>query len=132
MRSLLLLRALALAGVGLLAALGALTLHARGRNSRAALPQPVRWYTARAAPYGPIPGRKKGACGVSLTAPGVAHPVLPCGVKIYIAYDGSRPILTQVIDRGPTVPGHEFDVTKTLADRIGLHGTQTIRWGFAR
>ena len=43
-----------------------------------------------------------------------------------------REVLTLVIDRGPTVPGREFDVTKPLADAIGLHGTQDIEWGFAR
>jgi rare lipoprotein A len=57
--------------------------------------------------------------------------VLPCGVKVYIAYEGTR-VLTEVIDRGPFVPGREFDITKALADKIGLHGTQPIRWTFAR
>jgi rare lipoprotein A (peptidoglycan hydrolase) len=52
-------------------------------------------------------------------------------VKVYIAYGGTR-VLTQVIDRGPFVPGREFDITKALADKIGLHGTQPIRWTFAR
>ena len=52
-------------------------------------------------------------------------------MKLYIAYDGTR-VLTQVIDRGPFVAGREFDITKALADRIGLHGTQPIKWTFAR
>ena len=41
-------------------------------------------------------------------------------------------MLTQVIDRGPNVPGRDFDITKALADRLGLHGTQTIQWRYAR
>ena len=41
-------------------------------------------------------------------------------------------VLTDVVDRGPNVPGRDFDITKALADRLGLHGTQTIKWRFAR
>jgi hypothetical protein len=41
-------------------------------------------------------------------------------------------VLTQVIDRGPNAPGREFNVTKALADEIGLHGTERIRWSYAR
>ena len=62
---------------------------------------------------------------------GVAHPVLPCGVRLYIRFHG-REVLTQVVDRGPNVPGREFDITKALANRLDLHGTQTIQWRFAR
>jgi rare lipoprotein A (peptidoglycan hydrolase) len=61
----------------------------------------------------------------------VAHPVLPCGVKIYIRFNGHE-VLTQVVDRGPNVPGRDFAITKALADRIGLHGTQQIEWRYAR
>jgi rare lipoprotein A (peptidoglycan hydrolase) len=62
---------------------------------------------------------------------GVANPVLPCGVKVYIAF-GGRQALTQVIDRGPAVPGREFDVTRALAKRLGLVSTSMIAWRFAR
>lgn len=105
-----------------------------GSDGRRALPQPARtWYRALAAPYGATASRDRTACGHRLEAEtlGVAHPVLPCGVKVYIAFEGTR-VLTQVIDRGPFAPGREFDVTKALADRMGLHGTQPIRWTFAR
>ena len=57
--------------------------------------------------------------------------MLPCGAKVFLSYGGRR-VLTQVIDRGPNVPGREFDVTKALADEIGLHGTKRIRWSYAR
>jgi len=130
-------RTVALGGVALLAALLALAFGSPdggGSDERGALPQPARtWYRALAAPYGASPSRRRTACGQRLEAEtlGVAHPVLPCGVKIYLAFEGTR-VLTEVIDRGPFVPGREFDVTKALADRIGLHGTQPIRWTFAR
>lgn len=91
------------------------------------------YYTGRAAPYGATPGHTRTACGEPLTASteGIASPVLPCGVKVYIRY-GGHDVLTQVVDRGPNVPGRNFDLTKALADRIGLHGTQTIQWRYAR
>jgi rare lipoprotein A (peptidoglycan hydrolase) len=92
----------------------------------------VEWRTALAAPYAPSV-RKRTACGQRVDAHtlGVAHPVLPCGVKIFLELDGKR-VLTQVIDKGPAVPGREFDVTRALAARIGLRGTQQIRWRYAR
>jgi len=127
-------RTLALAGVALLAALLSLALASPGRHHRSGLPQPVgTWYSARAVPYSPTASRKRTACGqrIDTRTMGVAHPVLPCGAKLYISYEGRR-VLTQVIDRGPTSPGREFAVTKALADTIGLHGTKRIRWSFAR
>jgi rare lipoprotein A (peptidoglycan hydrolase) len=129
----LLLRALVLAAVALLAALVTLAArNAREANARSNEPEPVAWYKARAAPYPPTT-RKRTACGQRLDEKtrGVAHPQLPCGVKVFLLYRGHE-VLTEVIDRGPSVPGREFDVTKPLADQIGLHGTQEIEWGFAR
>jgi rare lipoprotein A len=64
------------------------------------------------------------------TTEGIAHPVLPCGVRLFIRFQG-REVLTQVVDRGPAAPGRDFDLTKALADRIGLHGTQIIQWRYA-
>jgi rare lipoprotein A (peptidoglycan hydrolase) len=127
-------RALVLAAVALLAVVATLAVR-NARNdadARSKQPEPVAWYKARAAPYGPTT-KTRTACGQRLDRKtrGVAHPLLPCGVKVFLRFRG-REVLTQVIDRGPTVPGREFDVTKPLADAIGLHGTQDIEWGFAR
>jgi rare lipoprotein A (peptidoglycan hydrolase) len=127
-------RTLALAGVGLLAALVSLALASPGGKRAGRLPEPTgAWYRALAAPYSLAASRKRTACGqrISARTMGVAHPVLPCGAKIYISYGGRR-VLTQVIDRGPNAPGREFNVTKALADEIDLHGTRAIRWSFAR
>ena len=41
-------------------------------------------------------------------------------------------MLTQVVDRGRTVPGREFDLTQALAKLLHVQGTQTIQWRFAR
>jgi len=128
-------RTVALAGVALLVALVTLALRSpRRHHDEHGLPQPAStWYTALAAPYNPARTRTRTACGQRLDAKtlGVAHPVLPCGARIYISYGGHK-VLTQVIDRGPNAPGREFNVTKALADEIGLHGTKRIRWSYAR
>lgn len=134
-------RVIALAGIALLAAVVALALTSGGdgtpRASRA-LPKPATvagsgWYEARAGPRALGPDGKRTACGQTLGPDtlGVAHSVLPCGAKIFISY-GGREALTQVIDRGPYVPGREFDLTEALAGVLGVRGTQFIRWSFAR
>ncbi|MDX6511350.1 MAG: rare lipoprotein [Gaiellaceae bacterium] len=127
------LRALALGGVAFLAGVVALAVHSGTRKEPAALPPAVHWYEVKATPYGPTPGHRVTACGQRLDAQtlGVAHPVMPCGIKIYIQFENHR-VLTQVIDRGPNLPGREFNVTKALADQIGLHGTRTIRWSLVQ
>jgi rare lipoprotein A (peptidoglycan hydrolase) len=133
-------RAVWLAGITFVAAIAALALTRRDADSSENLPGAVvvpgtenGYYTARAAPYGPTASRRRTACGRPFlkTTQGVAHPVLPCGVRLYVRFHG-REVLTQVVDRGPNVPGREFDVTKALANRLDLHGTQTIQWRFAR
>ena len=127
-----------LAGVTFVVGIAALAIARRDAGGNDSLPGAIPvpgigYYTARAAPYRPTPSHQRTACNVPFTkdTQGVAHPVLPCGVKLYIRYHGHE-VLTQVVDRGPNVPGRDFDVTKALADRIGLHGTQTIKWRFAR
>jgi rare lipoprotein A len=133
-------RAVWLAGITFVAAIAALALTRRDTGSGENLPGAVAvpgtengYYTARAAPYGPTAARQRTACGRPFlkTTEGVAHPVLPCGVRVYVRFHG-REVLTQVVDRGPNVPGREFDITKALANRLDLHGTQTIQWRFAR
>jgi rare lipoprotein A (peptidoglycan hydrolase) len=133
-------RALWLAGITLIAAVAALAITRRDAGSNRNLPGAVAvpgtkngYYTAKAAPYGPTAAHRRTACGKPFlkTTEGVAHPVLPCGVRLYIRFQG-REVLTQVVDRGPNVPGRDLDITKALANRLDLHGTQTIQWRFAR
>ncbi|MEX2212240.1 MAG: septal ring lytic transglycosylase RlpA family protein [Gaiellaceae bacterium] len=90
------------------------------------------WYRALAAPYAFPEGARRTACGhpTGRRTLGVAHPVLPCGAKITILFEG-REVLTQVVDRGTGVPGREFDVTAALAEEMGLAGVQPIQWRFA-
>lgn len=129
-------RQVGLAAVALLAVVAALAItqseradDGGARSQAAAMP----WYSALAAPYRFPPGARRTACGYATNAStlGVAHPVLPCGAKITILFDG-RQVLTQVVDRGTGVPGREFDVTAPLARRMGLRGVRPIRWRFAQ
>ena len=127
------LRAAILAAVALVAIAIAVAVAHRSHKTSNLPPAAGAWYTALAAPYTPSSGRTKSACGVAIDAKtiGVAHPVLPCGVKLYVEYKGKQ-VLTQVIDRGHTVPGREFDLTQALAELLHMDGTQTIQWRFAR
>ena len=95
-------------------------------------PSSAPWFTALAAPYAPSAGGKTD-CGRAIGAAtiGVAHPVLPCGAKLELEFGGKN-VLTRVIDRAPSVPGRTFDLTPALARRLGIQGTQTIHWRFAR
>ena len=133
-------REVALAGVALLAAVLALALASpRGPNGGGGGHlQPVfvpggGWYTelagARAVRYG-----RRTNCGVVLRprTRGVVDSVLPCNVKLFVSFGDSERILTQVIARRPVVPGRRFDVTPALAEDLGIHGIQRIRWVYAR
>lgn len=125
-------RAAALAAVALLAVAIALAV-THGSREESNLPEAAgQWYTALAAPFAASPARKS-ACGVRIVEDtvGVAHPVLPCGVKLYVRFHG-KTVLTHVVDRGHTVPGREFDLTPALAKLLRVQGTQTIEWRFAR
>jgi hypothetical protein len=133
-------RSVALAAVALLAAVAALAL-SRGTSNDDTTPgeaQPVTvaetgWYTALAVPRGPPRDAERTTCRRVLTSRslGVTHPVLPCGVKIYIAYGGIE-LLTEVIDSRLKRQGRQFELTDALAQRLGIDGTQQIRWRFAR
>ena len=122
-----------LALVALLAGAVALAVTTITRKHSSHLPQPVGSYTALAGSSGPQLFGRHTACGqvIGPTTIGVAHPVLPCGVQVYISYRNKH-VLTEVIDHGPYVPGREFDMTDALAKELGLVGVQRIQWSYAQ
>ena len=129
-------RQAALLAAALLAGLAVLGLD-RSDGPSAAAPQPtvtaeVRWQTAVVGVFGPGRYGERTACGVELTEQtmGIAHAVLPCGVDLVVSF-GGRELRSEVIDQGPAEPDRRFDLTKALADALGVEGTQTIRWRFA-
>jgi len=133
MRSRLAVREVALAGLALLAGAISLAVTVHTRKHTDTTPQPQGSYVALAGSSGPAAFGKRSACGGTITADtlGVAHPTLPCGVRIFITFHGTT-VLTQVVDRGPSAPGRQFDLTDALARKLGLQGVQPIRWSYAR
>ena len=133
-----LLSVVAAAALGVVIALAVAARDDRSPRRVAQLPAPAvsdlsGWYTALAAVRSrPLAGRTSG-CGTLLDPKtlGIDHPVLPCGARLFVEYKG-KTVLTSVVDRGPSAPGREFEVTPALADLLGLSGVQTIRWSFAR
>lgn len=130
-------RLLGLAAVALVAGVVALAV-ARERTDSNATPLPAAapapgggWFEALAVPARPPARPRATACGFRLTRAtlGVAHPVLPCGAQIYIELGNTR-VLTRVIGSGSGTQA-EFAVTQPLADELGLHSRQQIRWRFA-
>ncbi len=132
-------REIALAGVALLAAIVALALASpRGSDAGRAALEPVfvpggGWYTALAGAR-PVHYGTRTNCGVLLRPKtrGVVDSVLPCNVKIFVSFGDSERILTQVVARRPVVPRRRFDVTPALAEDLGIHGVERIRWVYAR
>ena len=123
-------RAVWLTGICFVVVIAAVALTRRGgdsseKNLPSAVPVPGTkngYYTGRAAPYSPTAAHPRTACGERFTNKTEG---------VYVRFHGKE-VLTQVIDRGPTVPGRDFDITKALANRLDLHGPQTIQWRFAK
>ena len=131
-------RGLALGAVAMLAAVAALAIVEQRRDERPApvLPEAVAtpdggWYEGSAAPRLVERQGRRTSCGYVLRprAAGIAHPVLGCGTKLYLAF-GSREVLTQVISRR-TPAGVQFALTPRLAKLLGLKSTDIVRWRFA-
>jgi hypothetical protein len=131
-------REIALAAIALLAAIVSLALTSHGSSGKTrGLLQPVtlpggEWRTSLA---GASPTRfgHRTSCGIVLEPGtiGVADSVLPCGIKLYVAYKNSPHVLTQVIAHRPIPPGRKFELTPRLAEKLGVDGVQQIRWVFA-
>jgi hypothetical protein len=125
-------REIALGGLAILAGAIALAVAAQTRHHTPTGPKPVGDYLALAGSSGPEAFGRKTACGGVITGAteGVAHPTLPCGVRIFITFHGTT-VLVPVVDRGPYTQGREFDLTDALARRVGLRGVQDIHWSYA-
>jgi hypothetical protein len=136
-RPALLQRLLALAGVAFLAAVIALAVTRRDSDSSSAglplaAPAPGGgWLKALATPLHASRKPRATACGFRMTATtlGVTHPVLPCGVQIFIQFGNER-ALARVIGRGSPATS-ELGLTQALAERLGLRRTQPVSWRFA-
>ena len=56
---------------------------------------------------------------------GVANKVLPCGTKVTFRYNG-RTVTATVQDRGPYIPGREWDLNQNLAAALSFSGVDTV------
>jgi hypothetical protein len=90
------------------------------------------WYVARVGSRGVARDAERTTCGTLLTdrSLGVAHPVLPCGAKLFLLHDGHE-VLTEVIDNRMSSAQRQFELTPRLAAQLGIEGTQELRWRFA-
>jgi hypothetical protein len=90
------------------------------------------WYVARAGSRGVARDAYRTTCGTLLTdgSLGVAHPVLPCGAKVFLLHDGHE-VLTEVIDNRLSSSQRQFELTPRLAAQLEIEGTQELRWRFA-
>jgi hypothetical protein len=133
-------RAILLAAVTLLGGLIALGLADRLAEAgdsndlpEAVVPPGGGWYEALAGREAARFYGRPTACGhvIERSTMGFAHPVLPCGAKIYLGH-GDKEVLTQVVARGPTRGGVQFGLTDALAEELEIDERATIRWRFAR
>ena len=133
-------RTVALAAVALVAAVAALAVSGGAGEDDAAATGPVQvtvagsgWYTALAGSRGAPRDAERTTCRRILTnrSLGVTNAVLPCGTKLYFSYGGVE-VLTEVIDNRLKQGGRQFELTEALAQRLGIEGTQQVRWRFAR
>jgi hypothetical protein len=126
-------RQLTLAAVAVLAAVVALAVSHRheARARKAALPVPEGSYTALVGSSTADALGDPTACGVAVgpRTMGIASPVLPCGIRLYLTFRG-RHVLAPVIAVGAG-PGREFDLTQALARRLGINGVRRVRWSYA-
>lgn len=90
------------------------------------------WRYGHASWYGPGLWGNKTACGQTLRpgTMGVAHKKLDCGTTVKFVYQG-RAVVTQVIDRGPYIPGRTWDFTKAVSDALGFEGVGRVRYAIA-
>ena len=99
----------------------------RVSGSRSAKRKLTSYRLAGASYYGPGIFGNGVACGGTLLpgTMGVAHKTLPCGTKVKLRYHG-RTVTVPVIDRGPYVPGRDYDLTWAVKLRLGFPGVGTV------
>ena len=99
----------------------------RIRASSSASRKLTSYRLAGASYYGPGIFGNGVACGGTLLpgTMGVAHKTLPCGTRVKLRYRG-RTVTVPVIDRGPYVPGRDYDLTEAVKHKLGFPGIGTV------
>jgi rare lipoprotein A (peptidoglycan hydrolase) len=72
------------------------------------------------------------ACGTILRPDGigVANKTLPCGTEVIFVYHG-RAIRVPVQDRGPYIPGRQWDLSGAAAEALRFPGLGPVQWRLA-
>ena len=134
-------RLLGLAAVALLAGLVALAVvREDGQTNDAAVPTPAPaaegddgWYVALAGSRG-LPGdAQRTTCGDAAdrrVARGLAPGAARAARSSSSLFDGQE-VLTEVVDNRLSTAARQFELTPALAARLGVEGTQELRWRFA-
>jgi hypothetical protein len=126
-------RQVILAAAALLAAAVSLAFTTRRdhHDARTALPPAHGSYSALAAATGSTALGRTSSCGVLISdrTMGIGSPVLPCGARLYLTYNG-RHVLASVIDRADA-PGAELVLTYALSRRLGITGVKRLHWSYA-
>ena len=123
-------------------ALAALALLAGGRRAcghgadpanTGTTPQPEGSYLALAGSSGPAAFGRNTACGGVISARHRGGRASDAALRrAHLHHLRRRQGADPVVDRGPYVPGRQFDLTDALARRLGLRGVQAIHWSYAR
>jgi rare lipoprotein A len=103
-------------------------VHDRQISAATSAPRKLTAYRlAGASYYGPGLYGNGVACGGTLMpgTMGVANKTLPCGTMVKLRYHG-RTVTVPVIDRGPYVPGRDYDLTTAVKDKLGFPGVGTV------
>jgi rare lipoprotein A len=109
-------------------AVRAYRVHSKRVRASHSVPRRLTSYRfAHASYYGPGLYGNGVACGGTLLpgTMGVAHKTLPCGTKVKLRYRG-RTVTVPVIDRGPYVPGRDYDLTEAVKQRLRFPGIGTV------
>ena len=87
------------------------------------------WSAATASCYGDGSVGSHTADGetIALDSMIVAHKTLPFGTLVEFEYHGQTGV-AKVADRGPFVPGREFDLGPGIAHVLGFNGVDTVRY----
>jgi len=85
-----------------------------------------KFRSAWASWYGPSLWGNPLGCGGTLyrETVGVAHKTMRCGERLRLCV--RRCATVRVVDRGPYVPGREFDLTQATAELVGFSGVGRV------
>jgi hypothetical protein len=124
-------RQAALVGAALLGGLLVVVLDKPAHGESAGVPPPVSRVQWETAVVWVARASQDTACGTAAPgAPGVIHPVLPCGVKLVVSANGKE-LRTEVVGQALVPSGRGFGLTPELAAELGVRDRDRVRWRFA-